>query len=42
MTLVTIASSVTKQKWMEAVIEKFHAEEIKTASGKGIIDQPQG
>ena len=30
---VTIASSVTKQKWMEAVVEKFHGEGVKTTDG---------
>jgi Ca-activated chloride channel family protein len=35
--LVTIASSVTKQKWMEAVMEKFHGEGITTTGGKKIV-----
>jgi Ca-activated chloride channel family protein len=40
--LVTIASSVTKQKWMEAVMEKFHNEGITTASGKKIAVRTTG
>ncbi len=34
--LVTIASSSTKQKWMEAVVEKFHAEGKETSEGSRI------
>jgi Ca-activated chloride channel family protein len=40
--LVTIASSVTKQKWMEAVIEKFHAEDAETSNGSRIHVQVTG
>ena len=40
--LVTIASSVTKQKWMEAVIEKFHAEDVETSNGSRIQVQVSG
>jgi Ca-activated chloride channel family protein len=39
---VTIASSVTKQKWMEAVMAKFHTEGITTASGKKIAVRTTG
>ena len=40
--LVTIASSVTKQKWMEAVIDKFHAEGVETSEGSRIQVQVTG
>lgn len=40
--LVTIASSVTKQKWMEAVIAKFHAEDIRTSDGSRILVEVDG
>jgi hypothetical protein len=40
--LVMISSSVTKQKWMEAVMEKFESEEITTANGKKIIVRTTG
>jgi Ca-activated chloride channel family protein len=40
--LVTFPSSMTKEKWVEAVIDKFHAEGIKTASGKTIVVRSDG
>ena len=40
--LVTFPSSMTKEKWVEAVIDKFHAEGITTASGKTIIIRSDG
>ena len=40
--IVTIASSVTKQKWMEAVVGKFHAEGAKTADGSPIRIEVKG
>ena len=33
---ITILSSVTKQKWMEAAIARFEASKVRTASGKSI------
>jgi Ca-activated chloride channel family protein len=35
--LLTIASSSTKQVWMESVVANFHAEEKTTSSGKKIV-----
>lgn len=35
--LVTLASSNTKQSWLDQVVEKFNAEEIETAGGSPII-----
>ncbi|MEM7034174.1 MAG: substrate-binding domain-containing protein [Chloroflexota bacterium] len=35
--LLTIASSSTKQKWMEQVVENFAAEEATTSSGSRIV-----
>jgi len=40
--LVTVPSSVTKQKWMEAVIEKFDKESRTTASGRKIVIRTEG
>jgi Ca-activated chloride channel family protein len=40
--LVTIASSSTKQNWMEAVVEKFHAEGKETSKGSSVHVQVTG
>ena len=40
--LVTVASSVTKQKWMEAVVGKFRDADIRTTSGSKIVVKVAG
>ena len=40
--VVSIASSSTKQKWMEAVVKKFHRQKVKTASGSRINVRVEG
>lgn len=39
---ITVASSVTKQKWMLAVSERFHADRMRTADGRLIRVVVQG
>ena len=34
--LVTVSSSLTKQKWMEAIVEKFHGDGVETSGGSPI------
>jgi Ca-activated chloride channel family protein len=41
-TVVTVASSLTKQKWMEAVVANFHAADIRTGKGSRIAVEVKG
>lgn len=41
-TVLTIASSLTKQKWMEAVVANFHAADVRTSKGSRIAVEVKG